>query len=217
LEIKGSKGTVNRPYGIDSYFFAGDEWFIRTHGGYWNEWTDILSIRSGEEELAVVSLIDRNGIWAYPSVEKVLIIHQNGKVEPLTIADANADPRLRNVQLMPASHVKKIVEAYSCKDGFVSCVARKYRIKLQESATNDENKAPFHQNTQTGSFWVAPFGPYSKPALTGTALVQSDKISNAVYIFPNEKMKSIQVSILWLPLSRTISLLKVLFGIVRQQ
>lgn len=175
-----------RPYGEGAFLFAGDEWFIRTHGGYWNEWDEILSIRAGEEELAVVTLIDRNGIWAYPSVEKVLVIHQNGYVESLTVNDANNDPRLVNVQIMPTSYIEKIVEAYSCKSGLLSCISRKQKIKLQESTTNDENKAPFHNNTEMGSYWVAPFGPYSKPSLTGVALVKSDKITNTVFVYANQ-------------------------------
>ncbi len=173
------------PFAENGWWWNSSAWFVKSKA-YFSEFHEVLYVQDPEsgETIAVISLIKRQGFSRYPYVDSVMIVHSNGRVEHLTVEQAEADPRLTDIALKPEWLANEEVRAYGYRYGVLNAVfTRQGRIQVQTSSVNDENSAPFHLATQNGNMWVTPYSPLKATSLLGIASTSSHDVNGPVYIW----------------------------------
>jgi len=182
-EDKVIRITQEMPFAESGWWFNSSTWFVRGVK-YFSEFHEILYVQDGDEVIAVISLIQRQGFERWPYVSNVLVVHPSGTVEILSVDQAEADPRLQDIALKPEWLANEEVLAYGYRHGvFNAMFTRKGRIQVQTSNVNDENSAPFHFKTTQGNMWFTPYSPLRGTSLIGMAMTSSHDIDGPVYIW----------------------------------
>jgi len=167
------------------WLFNSATYFVRTKE-YFAEFYEVLYIPdpSNDGLMAVTTLIKRDGFNRHPYAANVLVAHSNGDWEIMNMTEANTDPRFDGVALRPEWLVRKEVEAYGWREGWLSgLIGRKGRVQVQSSSVNDDNSAPFHMKSVGGYEWFTPFSPLGSTALTGMAVTSSKDVNAPIRIW----------------------------------
>lgn len=187
-ENQGDRVVVERqemPYAEGGILWNSDKFWINSKFPT-ATYRDILYIKDPETQgyMAVTSLIYRKGVFRVPYVKHVLIIHGNGEYELLSTVEAEQDPRLEGIQIMPEWLAALKAEAYGWREGpFSTIFTRKNRVQVQESTINKENSAPYLLQTEQGMFWYSPFAPYKQESLKGIAIENAESLNSPVLIW----------------------------------
>jgi len=142
---------------------------------YFVEFSDVLYVRLEDGKyIAVSTLIKRAGFARYPYIWGVAVIDDNGFIEILSPDMAEADPRLKDIALVPEKFEKLRDEAYGWRNGVLAGMfGKRGRVEVQSSTVNDENEAPFHMKSVSGNAWYTPLSPYSYGGNSGVGLAIS--------------------------------------------
>jgi hypothetical protein len=134
--------------------------------------------------MAVVSLTKRRGSDAAPYVSNVVLIHQDGRQEWLTVEGASVDTRLVGLQIIPEWLESMRVNAYGYTHTVWDALTRHTdQVQVQTSSTNEENKPPFHMRSGGDMYWVTPMSPYNTPSFVGLAWQKSNDINGPIYVW----------------------------------
>ncbi len=151
------------------------------------KFTEILYIEDPDSEgeyMGLVSLIYRKGLFRVPYVGKVMLIYGNGEYEFLSPREAEKDPRLEGIQIMPEWLAAKRALAYGWKEGaFAGVFTKRGRLSLQTSQINSENSPPYHLQTTEGMMWYTPVAPRGKESLKGILMESSGRINGPVSVW----------------------------------
>jgi hypothetical protein len=172
------------PFAENGLLWNSAGFFIRQHDPF-VEFHEVLYVQDGQGGyMAMISLLKRAGLARVPYVAEIALVHSDGTAEWLTPSQAEADPRLLGVQIVPEWLAYKKVEAYGWRNGIsTGLFTRRGRVEVQRSDINEENSPPYHLASTQGMLWYTPFGPYNKDSLKGIMMEASGDIDGPIYLW----------------------------------